>query len=299
MSPAVNTQAARRLEEVASLLHEQGANPHRVHAYRRAAETLARLSRPITDLVREEGPEGLVRLPGIGVSLARSILVLVQTGRLPMLERLRGEVDPETVLRSVPGIGEATARRLHHDLGIDSLEDLETAAQDGRLAQLAGRGEKRVAGIIDSLATRLGRVRAPDGTHRPADAPPVEEVLDVDREYRDGVSRGTLPRIAPRRLNPSGEAWLPVLHTHRGERHYTALFSNTARAHHLGKTHDWVVVYFDGPQGEGQCTVITAEWGPLAGCRIVRGRERECGRDGRAEAAAPRQPVQMDLLRTG
>jgi len=87
---------------------------------------------------------------------------------------------------------------------------------------------------------------------------------------------GTLPTISPRRFNPQRSAWLPILHTHRGGRHYTALFSNTPRAHDLGKTHDWVVLYADGGRRERQFTVITSMYGPLAGKRIVRGREDEC-----------------------
>ena len=98
----------------------------------------------------------------------------------------------------------------------------------------------------------------------------------MDREYREKAAAGSLRAIAPRRFNPTGEAWLPVLHTQRGPRHYTALFSNTARAHQLGKTHDWVILYFDDGGGERQHTVITAQRDTLKGKRIVRGRESEC-----------------------
>jgi hypothetical protein len=220
--------------------------------------------------------EGLHKLPGIGDSLARSIHTLVTTGRLPMLERLRGEVDAVALLASVPGVGKVLARRLHHDLGIDTLEDLEMSAYNGRLANLAGVGPKRLAGIIDSVAARLGRVRGRTHAAQAADEPQVGELLDVDREYRDKAAAGALPTIAPRRFNPTGEAWLPVWHTQRGERHYTGLFSNTARAHQLGMTHDWVVLYYDGGRGEGQCTVITSQRGRLKGKRIVRGREVAC-----------------------
>ena len=72
------------------------------------------------------------------------------------------------------------------------------------------------------------------------------------------------------------QAWLPVLHTSRGERHYTALFSNTARAHQLEKTDDWVVLYHESRDGDQQSTVITSTFGRLKGLRIVRGRETEC-----------------------
>jgi hypothetical protein len=105
----------------------------------------------------------------------------------------------------------------------------------------------------------------------------VGVLLDVDREYRDLARRGVLPKIAPRRFNPSGEAWLPVLHTERGPWSFTVLYSNTARAHELQRTDDWVVIYFhrdDAP--EGLRTVVTETHGPLAGERVVRGREAEC-----------------------
>lgn len=108
------------------------------------------------------------------------------------------------------------------------------------------------------------------------ESPPVELLLDVDREYREKALGGRLARIAPIRLNPGHKAWLPVLHAQRGEWHFTALFSNTERAHRLGQTGDWVVIYYyDGDHREGRCTVVTETHGPLAGRRVVRGRERE------------------------
>jgi putative hydrolase len=101
-------------------------------------------------------------------------------------------------------------------------------------------------------------------------------VLDVDREYREKSDAGRLHRIAPRRFNPKGRAWLPILHTERDHRQYTALFSNTARAHQLHKTDDWVVIFLDDGRIHRQATVVTETRGPLAGLRVVRGREREC-----------------------
>jgi DNA polymerase (family 10) len=99
--------------------------------------------------------------------------------------------------------------------------------------------------------------------------------LDVNREYREKAAAGRLRRIAPPRFNPSGEAWLPVLHSQRAERHYTALFSNTARAHQMNMSRDWVVLYYDGGKGERQCTVTTSQRSALKGKRVVRGREAE------------------------
>ena len=271
----MNSLIANRLDEVAQILEQQGANIFRVGAYRRAATMLRALQEPIDQIVKSEGLEGLEKLPGIGETLARFIYELVTTGRLPMLDRLRGDSDPITLLRTVPGIGRVMAEKLHDDLGIETLEELEIAAHDGRLEKIAGLGSKRIAGIRDSLATRLGRVRVQDRPKR-AIEPPVSEILEVDAEYRRRAAREELPKIAPRRFNPEQRRWLPILHTVRGERHYTALFSNTPRAHQLRKTFDWVVIFYDGRGGERQCTVITSAFGPLAGRRIIRGRESEC-----------------------
>lgn len=291
MDPQVNRDVAQRLEEVARLLAEQDANPYRVRAYRRAAETVRRLPEAIDQVLEARGLEGLEELPGIGETLARAIREIVIHGRLPMLERLRGEGDSIAMLRSVPGIGPRLAYKLHDELGIETLEELEMAAWDGRLARLAGVGEKRLAGIRDSLAQRLARLRTAASRPLPEE-PAVAELFDVDREYREKSAAGTLRTIAPRRFNPTHEAWLPVLHTRRGARHYTALYSNTPRAHQLGKTRDWVVLYYDSGRGERQCTVITAERGTLRGRRLVRGREAECENYYRrpAAASAPRPP---------
>jgi DNA polymerase (family X) len=278
MTITQNSEIAQKLREVALLLEEQGANRFRIRAYRTAADRLERLEVPVSQIAGQQGTDGLQALPGIGVSLARSIHTLIVTGRLPMLDRLRGHTDPIALLTSVPGIGPAFAHRLHDDLHIETLEQLEIAAHDGRLAEIEGVGPKKLQGIIDSLTARLGRVRRPPQTveGQQAGEPSIEELLDVDREYRESALAGTLQKIAPHRFNPKREAWLPILHTQRGPRHYTALYSNSALANQLKKTRDWVILYYDDDHGERQCTVVTGRSAPLAGKRIVRGREADC-----------------------
>ena len=127
---------------------------------------MEQLEQPVDDIFRSEGIEGLQHLPGIGESLARAIREIILHGRLPMLERLRGEANPLNLLASIPGIGKKLAARLHDELDIDSLEDLETAAHEGRLSKLSGVGEKRITGIKASLTERLGRVKAKQGACR-------------------------------------------------------------------------------------------------------------------------------------
>jgi DNA polymerase (family 10) len=272
--PAPNADVARCLDEAGVLLEQQEASPFRVRAYRNAAEAIRGLPVSVATLHQDGGLEELERIPGVGQGIARAIREVLLTGRLSMLERLRGESDPVHLFATVPGVGPRLAERLHEELGIATLEDLEAAAHDGRLGSLPGFGAKRVAAIIAALQLRLGRARS--AVSPTTSAPPVAELLDVDREYRESAEAGRLPKIAPRRFNPGRKAWLPVLHAARGERHYTALFSNTARAHRLGRTRDWVVIYSDGDREEHQATVVTAHAGPLAGQRVVRGREAEC-----------------------
>jgi DNA polymerase (family X) len=271
-----NIDIAGRLDEVANIFAEQRANRFRVQAYRKAANVLRGLPRSVADIFKREGIEGLEKIPGVGASIARSIRDILLHGRLAMLDRLRGESEAIAVLASVPGIGRKLARRFHDDLGIETLEELEVAAHDGRIEKFPGIGAKRLAGIRDLLAQRLGRIRRRTTAPAPPRVPPVSELLDVDLEYREKAAAGNLTQIAPRRFNPEGEAWLPVLHTARDGRHYTALFSNTARAHEQGKTRDWVVLFCDNGDVEHRFTIITSEFGRLQGRRIVAGREAEC-----------------------
>ena len=108
--------------------------------------------------------------------------------------------------------------------------------------------------------------------------------LSVDREYRQKADAGELKTIAPKRFDPDHERWLPVMHTKRDGWDFTALFSNTARAHERGATNDWVVLYYQRNGREGQCTVVTEKRGRLKGERVVRGRERESLNTDQAES---------------
>lgn len=270
-----NREAARLLRDTAELLSQQQANPFRINAYRRAADTLESLDYDAREILRSEGSAGLMRLPFIGHGLAAAIEAIAHTGRLPQLDRLRGTIDPEHLFQSVPGIGPTLAHTIHTALDVDTLEGLELAAHDGRLQNVPGVGPRRGAAIKASLASILRRTGpAPPLSQR---SPSVAALLDVDAEYRKKAAAGRLSAVAPRRFNPEGRAWLPILHTHRDDWHYTALFSNTAKAHELGRTRDWVVTYFyDDDHREGQSTIVTETRGPLEGKRVVRGREAEC-----------------------
>ncbi len=289
-----NDDLADVFEQVADLLHTQDANPYRVRAYSEAARTLRALERPVVEILEAEGTRSLEKLPAIGRSLAASLEELIHSGRLRLLERLLGEVSPEDLFTTIPGIGEELAHRIHRDLGVETLEELELAAHDGRLERLSGFGTRRTRLVRDALGSMLSRSTRRRGrlirqreTSEPQAPPPVTLVLDVDARYRRQAAANRLRKIAPRRFNPEGNAWLPILHTDTGGWSFTAMFSNTARAHDLGKTHDWVVIYFERDGHEGQCTVVTEFRGRMSGCRVVRGREGECWRGGWRREAQP------------
>jgi DNA polymerase (family X) len=284
-----NHAIAQRLLEYADFLDAREVNVFRVRAYRKAAETILGLDRPVLDLIASEGRAGLEELPGIGTHLAYTLDELARTGELRTLDG-EGRVDPEQMLTSLPGIGPRLARQIRQQLQISTLEELEQAAHDGRLTQL-GIGSKRLRGIREALAGRLGRYRyVPPVRGEPI----VAELLAVDEQYRTQAALTNLPTIAPRRFNPTNEPWLPLYQTRRGGWRFRALFSNTALAHRLGQTRDWVVIYFhDGFTG-GQRTVVTENRGELRGRRVVRGREPEC-RD-HYGTAATQQPANSGEL---
>jgi hypothetical protein len=285
-----NEQIADILEQVADRLEAQRANIYRIDSYRAGAAVVRRHETSIQDLALDKGRTGLDALPQIGSSLSGSIDEIAHTGRLRLLERLDGKLSPVELFKTVPGIGEELAERIHRELDLDTLEALEVAAHDGRLDAVAGFGPRRLEAVRDILATMLarssrGRARRFEELRRagaqvsapetPEARPDVGPLLEVDREYREKVEADELPRIAPRRNNPEGAAWLPILHTYEDGWHFTALFSNTDRAHELGRVRDWVVIYFERDGHEGQCTMVTEYRGPLIGKRVVRGREDE------------------------
>lgn len=271
-----NREIASKLRTVAALLEEQQANPFRVTAYRHAAATVDALTEPLAEKVLRDGFSALTELPGIGAGIARSISEFIATGRMSRLDSLQAGHDPIVLFEQIPGIGTILAHRIVETLHIDSLQALELAAHNGRLKEVPGFSAKKIDLAQTWLAHVLGPRRLFMDPGQLMPEPPVSLLLQIDAVYREKAAEGKLPVIAPKRFNPTGEAWLPVMHRSQQGWHFTALFSNTARAHQLHRTHDWVVIYFhDDAHHEGQHTVVTETHGTLIGKRVVRGREAE------------------------
>jgi hypothetical protein len=267
-----NRTIAQRLLDYANYLEAREASLYRSRAYRRAADTILRLDRQAAQIVEEHGRDGLEELGGIGSHLSYTIEGLVRDGEFRTLNVEGGNIDVERLFGSLPGVGRRLARQIHEQLGVETLEQLEQAAYEGRLSALHV-GRKRLRGIQEALASRLRQQRFTSPGQR---EPSVSELLAVDRDYRRQAGQHALPVLTPRRFNPRHEPWLPLFEARQSEWNYRALFSNTALAHRLGRNRDWVVIYFHDGSSSGQRTVVTEARGELSGRRIVRGREREC-----------------------
>jgi DNA polymerase (family 10) len=145
-----NAEIAQVLEEVADVLEIQNENTFRVRAYRNAARTIEVQTAPLSRMVEEGTP--LTDLPGIGKEMANHIKEMVETGTLGFRDRLLAEI-PRSLIELVrlPGVGPKKARKLWDELKICSVEELEEAAREGRIASVAGFGaktqEKILAGI--------------------------------------------------------------------------------------------------------------------------------------------------------
>lgn len=147
-----NTDIADTFEHIADLLEYQGGNVFRVRAYRQAARTISGMIDSLAT-VRADPSRSLTDIEGIGTDLANKIGVLLDAGELPLLAELRKAVPPAVFqLMRVPGLGPKKVKILVDQLGIDSLEALETACRQGRVEDVKGFGAKTQAAILENIA---------------------------------------------------------------------------------------------------------------------------------------------------
>ncbi|MFT5658165.1 MAG: NAD-dependent DNA ligase [Gammaproteobacteria bacterium] len=273
-----NHQVAENLRKIANLLDAQNASPFRSRAYLNAANTVENLTVDVGQITQNSGIKGLIELPAIGAGIAQSIYEYVATGRMTRLDNLQGSADPVKLFQSIPTVGKQLAQYIHDILSVNTFEELGNALSEGQLDSVPGIGTKRKAAIEVWLSKHLGQHRLQYGKKQPLrHEPTVALLLKVDSEYSQKAARGDLPLITPKRFNPDQKKWLPILHVSHADWNFTALYSNTSRAHQLNRIRDWVIIYFfDGDHQEGQQTVVTETRGALIDKRVVRGREAEC-----------------------
>ena len=146
-----NPEIAHTLEEVADILEFQNANPFRIRAYRNAVRTVETLTVPLRRWVEEKKP--LTDLPGIGKEMANHIQEMVETGTLGFRDELLAEVPRSLIeLMRLPGLGPKKAKRIWDDLQVGSVDEVEAAAREGRIAALPGFGAKSQEKILAGIA---------------------------------------------------------------------------------------------------------------------------------------------------
>ncbi len=145
-------QVAQILIEIGTLLELKGENPFKTRAYANAARTLEGLSEPLEKIIAEER---LGEIKGIGDALQQKITELVTTGRLEYYEKLKASL-PSGLLEmlSVPGLGPKKVKALYEKLNITSLDELEAACKEGKIAVLDGFGEKTQQKICEGITFR-------------------------------------------------------------------------------------------------------------------------------------------------
>jgi DNA polymerase (family 10) len=164
-------QVAEVLVSIATLLELQGENPFKSRAYLNAARALESMDEALDKLVAENR---LDEVEGIGESIQKKIVELVTTGKLAYYDELKAAIPPGLVaMLDIPGVGPKKIKVLRDQLGIETIEALEAACKNGKVAELKGFGEKTAKNILDGIARR----RSYASKHLISDALPLADAL--------------------------------------------------------------------------------------------------------------------------
>ncbi len=158
-----NAQIAEFFENLAVLLEMKGDTVFKIRAYQRAAQTIEQLPLPLEKAVKDD--VDLKSIPGIGDAISKKIQELITTGKVGTYERIKGEI-PEgaLTLMNVPGIGPKTAMLIAKESGATTIEEVEKAIEEGRLASLPRMGKKTVQNILRHIRSyRPKDTRVPIG----------------------------------------------------------------------------------------------------------------------------------------
>jgi len=184
---SMNEDIARIFEEFATLLELTGANGFRVNAHTKVARVLEGLTLDVGELAQGDGAmKALEAIDGIGKSSAQKIIEFINQGEVAELEALRASVPAglRDVMK-VPGLGPKTVRRLWQEAEIESLGDLETAIDDGRLEALPRMGRK----TIDNIRASIDFMKTAGDRRRLGTAMPIAEGLVTMMQTVPGVRK--------------------------------------------------------------------------------------------------------------
>ena len=189
-----NEEIAQLFQNLGALLEMKGDSAFKIRAYRRAADTIHQLTVPLAQAVQDG--QKLTGIPGIGKAISDKIHELVTTGKVRTYERAKSEV-PEGALNllAIPGIGPKTAMLIGTELGISTVEGVEQAAADGRLATLPRMGKRAAESILRHIqATRSMGERTPIGDALPIAESVMTALRDSDPDIALLTPAGSLRR---------------------------------------------------------------------------------------------------------
>jgi DNA polymerase (family 10) len=151
-------EIAAVLEQIAALLELKGENPFKIRAYTNAARAIETFGGNVPNFQDEEA---VAKIPGIGKSIALKIKELAATGSLKYLGELSAEF-PSGIMElfSLSGLGAKKIRALYDQLGVSSIEQLQKACEEGRVAELPGFGQSTQQKLCDTIAKRAAHAGA-------------------------------------------------------------------------------------------------------------------------------------------
>jgi DNA polymerase (family 10) len=185
----MNLDIARIFDEIADILEVKGENPFRIRAYRRAARTIETLTQDLKVIAERGGVSELKKIPGVGEGIAKKIVEIAQTGDCKKHRELKQEV-PSGVLEllAIPRVGPKTIAKVHEELGIESIEELEEAAKSHKLAGIPGLGAK----VEENIVKGIEQYRGYKGRVLLSEALPRAELIVNELKQLDAVENITI-----------------------------------------------------------------------------------------------------------
>ena len=185
----LNLDMARIFDEIADILELKGENPFRIRAYRRAARTIETLTQDLKVIAERGGVDELRKIPGVGEGIAKKIVEIAETGDCEKHRELKREVSTGLLeLLAIPRLGPKTITKVHQELGINSIEELEEAAKAHKLAGLPGLGAKAEENILKGIE----QYRGYKGRALLSNALPYAESIVKELKKLDAVERITV-----------------------------------------------------------------------------------------------------------
>jgi DNA polymerase (family 10) len=193
-----NDEVARRLEAFADLLEAQDV-AYKPRTYRRAAENIRDYPGDVAALA-EDGEDAVAEIDGVGDAISSKVVEYLETGEIEELDALRAELPVEmNALTRVEGVGPKTVGTLYEALGVQTLDDLESAARAEEIREVSGFGPTTERNIRDGIEfARTAHER---------------QLLDRARPRGERVRRALLEHEAVERCELAGSIrrWKPTV----------------------------------------------------------------------------------------